>query len=382
MHEPPRKKILFLITKSNYGGAQRYVFDLATGLPREQFETVVACGGDGPLITKLHDAGVRVVPIGALQRDISLAKELAATREMARIIKAERPDVLHVNSSKAGLFGAFLGQILRVPRVIFTAHGWAFNEDRGALSKTLIKTLHYITVLLSDTTIAVSDAIKTQMDWPFAGRKMTVIRHGHDAEDHMTKDEARDALIKIAPTLTSHKDDPWTVTIAELHPVKRHDVMIHAMRELVAQYPNLRHIIMGAGELREELAALIAAEGLKKHVFLLGHVADAASYLPAFDIFALTSRSEALAYVLLEAGAVGLPVVATHVGGIPEIIAHEKTGLLVPHADVPATTAALATLLSNQDLHAKLATSLKEKVTHDFSLERMLKETEATYSRK
>ena len=381
MYEPPRKKILFLITKSNYGGAQRYVFDLATGLPREQFETVVACGGDGPLITKLHDAGVRVVPIRALQRDISFSKEIAATREMARIIKAERPDVLHVNSSKAGLFGALLGQLLRVPRVIFTAHGWAFNEDRGALSKMLIKTLHYITVLLSDTTIAVSDAIKSQMNWPFAERRMTVVRNGHFAEEQPTKDAARHALIRIAPQLNKYKSDPWIVTVGELHPVKRHDVMIHAIRELVAQHPTVRHIIMGDGELREELAALIAAEGLKEHVFLLGHVADAASYLPAFDIFALTSRSEALAYVLLEAGAAGLPVVATRVGGIPEIIEHEKTGLLVPPNNPEATASALKKLLDDSTLRTKLGTTLKEKVTSQFSLKRMLKETEATYSR-
>jgi len=153
-----RKKVLFLITKSNWGGAQRYVYDLATHLDQTKFEPVVALGGDGELVTLLDHAGVRVIRINSLTRDISLKKEKEFASELYKIIRIEKPDILHVNSSKAGGVGTALGRILRVPRIIFTAHGWAFNEERPWWQRMVIKFLHWVTVLLSHRTIAVSGA--------------------------------------------------------------------------------------------------------------------------------------------------------------------------------------------------------------------------------
>ena len=130
-----KTKVLYLITKSNWGGAQRYVFDLATSLPADSYEVCVACGGDGEMRKKLLANGVRVVTIESLERNISLKKELLAFREISKIVREEMPDILHVNSSKAGIVGTLIGRIKRVPKVIFTSHGWAFNEDRGFISR-------------------------------------------------------------------------------------------------------------------------------------------------------------------------------------------------------------------------------------------------------
>ena len=134
-----RKKVLFLITKSNFGGAQRYVYDLATTLDAEKFEVVVALGGKGPLASLLEHAGIRTITIESLTRDISIKNELRFTFELWKIIHTERPHILHVNSSKAGAVGTLLGRVAFVPRVLFTAHGWAFNEDRPWWQKIIIK---------------------------------------------------------------------------------------------------------------------------------------------------------------------------------------------------------------------------------------------------
>jgi len=170
-----KKKVLFVITKSNWGGAQRYVYDLATGLPKTDFDITVALGGDGLLASKLRAAGVRVISIPSLQRDFSLAKELHSVQEIYDLLKVEQPDILHLNSSKAGILGTVIGRFNKVPKIIFTAHGWAFNEDRPFWQRVLLKTIHWLTVLSSHHTIAVSKEVVRQMNWPFAASRMTVI---------------------------------------------------------------------------------------------------------------------------------------------------------------------------------------------------------------
>ena len=155
MAEQPKKKVLFLITKSNFGGAQRYVFDLATHLDRDRYAVAVALGGNGSLIEKLTEAAIRVIRIPGLQRNISFKKELLSFWQIHKLLKAERPDVLHVNSSKAGGIGAFIGRLHRVPCIVYTAHGWAFNEDRSLVSRLLVGFLHWLTILFAHHTITV-----------------------------------------------------------------------------------------------------------------------------------------------------------------------------------------------------------------------------------
>lgn len=378
-----QKKVLFVITKSNWGGAQRYVYDIATILDPVAFQPRVACGGDGVLIEKLRDAGIHVIPIPALVRDISAMSELRALVQMYRIIRAEQPEVLHINSSKAGLYGALLGRFARVPRIIFTAHGWAFNEDRPWWQRVIFKTLHWLTVLLSHETIAVSHTTKEQLNWPFAAKKISVVPLGRTITSLKSRDDARQ-LIEMHATgtergLIDFHDDYWLGTIAELHPVKQLNIAIDAVAALVHKHPKLRYIVIGEGGERATLAAQIAVNGLEEHVFLVGAFEEAARLLPAFDLFVLPSRSEASGYVLLEAGIAGVPVVASNVGGIPELVIDQKNGLLVPAGDTDALIAALNTSISAPETTAARAATLQESATSR-SLIQMVETTAAHYT--
>ena len=374
-----KKKILFLITKSNWGGAQKYVYDLATRLSSEQYDVVVALGGDGPLKTKLETANIRVITIPNLIRDISLKKELLASRAIAHIVRAEQPDVLHVNSSKAGAVGACIGRLQRVPRVIFTAHGWAFNEDRGLLSRTLIKIVHWLTVLLAHQTITVSNALRAQMNWPFTRQKMTTVYLGQAQTEYLTTAQARSALVQTCPAVANKTDDQWLLSIGELHPVKQHTVAINAVHTLHKSFPNLRYLIIGEGELRPQLEAQIKKLQLENTVFLLGQVDTAAQYLAAADVFVFPSRSEAFGYVALEAAQAGVATVASAVGGIPEIVVDGKTGTLVPSNDPAALAKAIATYLHNPATRSEHAHAAQERA-QDFSIENMLVQTETVYA--
>lgn len=378
-----RKKVLFLITKSNWGGAQRYVYDLAVGLPKDKFEVVVALGVDengdvGPLGAKLQAAGVRVFPLRSLTRDISLAKEIDAIKEIWWLIRKERPDVLHINSSKAGALGALIGRLLFVPKVIFTAHGWAFNENRPGWQKFILKSIHWFTVLVAHKTIAVSHELKRQLDWPLAHRKMTVIHNGRDIKDLKGRDESRNLLIQHEPKLAPYKDDFWSITVAELHPIKRHDAVIESMKKVVDRFPYTRHIIIGSGQEERYLRDLIEVLRLGDHIFLLGPIDEAANYLKAADLFILASRSEALAYVAIEACLAGLPIVATRVGGLPEIIEHERSGLLSRPLDNEQLTDFILELRSNEVKRQFLAQGALVQAQH-FNFNNSLLKTTALY---
>lgn len=303
----PKKKILFVITKSNWGGAQRYVYDLATSLPKEKYETVVAMGGSGALKEKLDTAGVRTLLIGSLQRDVSLLKELKALRELTHIFKTERPDVVHLNSSKAAGLGALGARFAGVPKIIFTAHGWPFWEKRNFISRALIYLFSWLTAALSHKTICISNydlAVARRM--PLVGRKAVRIYNGISSQSLGSGEIIRSAFPAGAHIVG---------TIGELNKNKNHVALI----EEAKNKPDMFVAIVGEGELRGYLESKIKEYGLESRVKLFGFM-PASEVLRGFDTFALPSLKEGLPYVLLEAKAAGLSIVANHVGGVGEIL--------------------------------------------------------------
>jgi glycosyltransferase involved in cell wall biosynthesis len=377
-----RKKILFVITKSNFGGAQRYVYDIARSISTKEFEVIVAFGGDGYLKKKLIDANIKIVPIDGLERDVNILNEFKVFFRLIKLYKNEQPDVIHLNSSKIGGLGALAGRVLGVPKIVFTAHGWAFNEERSWIEKKIIALLYWFTLILSHTTIAVSKQIKDQVqNFPFAKDKMVVIHNGVDNAGVFSKEEARELLLKNNTKLSStvSQDTFWIGTISELHKTKGLKYSIEAIKKLVEKMHNIVFIIIGEGEERKTLHELIQKNGLQNKVFMLGFIDTAAQYLRAFDLFTLTSISEALSYTILEAGLSESAVVASNVGGIPEIITSNESGLLVQSRDSNAIANAIEFLMNDKEKRDIFGVNLRQKVDRKFSLEEMLKKTIKVY---
>ena len=369
-----KQKILYVITKSNWGGAQRYVYDLATNLPKDNFEVVVAHGGNGVLKTKLTEKNIRTVSIESLKRDVQIFGELANFFALIKILKNEKPDVLHLNSSKAGGLGALAGRVMNVKKIIFTVHGWAFNENRNIFEKKIIEFLHWITVTLTHITITNSNDLKKQIaHFPLVPKKIFVIHNGIPTMILKDRHEAQEKLMK------NNTEKVWVGTISELHKIKGLTYAIEAIINIIKRNKNIIFIIIGEGEEKQSLEKLIAKNNLNKNILLLGHIDNAGEYLKAFDILTLTSISESLGYVLLEAGMAGLPVVASNVGGIPEIIDDKKSGLLVPPKNLEEIEKALMYLIENKEKRMQLGNMLKKKVKEEFTLEQMLKETLQLY---
>lgn len=363
-----RTKLLFVITKSNWGGAQRYVYDLATNL-NAGYDVLVATGGNGILLERLRGKSVRTGSLAYLGRDIRAFTDLKALVELYRLFRRERPDIVHLNSSKAGALGAFAARLARVPRIVFTMHGWPFNEPVSRASKAFRWLASLVTLLLSDETITASHF--DSMHAPLS-LKTTTIHHGVTEPVFLSREEARQRIlhgrnISAVPLLIG--------TIAELHKNKGIDLLIDAMPEV----KDASLVVIAEGEERAALERQIARLRLTDRVFLAGFIFNAASLLKAFDIFVLPSRTEALGYVLIEAGFAEVPVIATMVGGIPEVVDDGLSGVLVPGYDSAAIAEALNEMSRNPNTRKHYAERLKEKVARAFSLQGMIKKTIEVY---
>jgi len=364
MPDKSTKKILFILTKSVWGGAQKYVFDIATSLPKDQFEPIVAGGGKGIMAEKIISAGLPYLEIKSFQRDISFWKEIISFFEILKILFKTKPDIVHVSSSKAGGVAGLANFIYSaakkmtkpflllghkgesyekassssLPIAIFTVHGWAFLESRPRWQIWLIKLASKITCLFYDNIICVSrndynSAIENKIA---PARKLTVIHNGINPADYNFQERT---------------EKEFTVgAIGEATKNKGHKYLIEASKN----FPDIK-------------------------LNIISNMPNASKYLKNFDIFVLPSLKEGLPYVVLEAGLAGLPVIASSIGGIPEIIENGKEGLLVPPANPEELAVAIKKLIEDKTLRENLAKSLNEKIKKEFSLEKMLKETISQY---
>ncbi|MDQ1299407.1 MAG: hypothetical protein QG636_75 [Patescibacteria group bacterium] len=371
------KRILYVITKANWGGAQRYVFDLAVASKEAGHQVLVVSGNEGPLTERLKEAGIGTRTIAAMKRDISLLDEFRSFKMLLQIVEQFHPDTIHGNSSKAGGFVTLAGRLKGVRTILFTAHGWAFNEGRPLWQKAVIGLFHYAMVLFAHKTICVSGAIRQDAAWmPFVGKRFFVIHNGVTPTHLLSKNEARLAL---APELVrGFPNALWIGSIAELHPTKGLDILVEAFAAIAHELPVVL-VLMGDGAEWAKLQKLVQIYDLPDRVVLSGFVKDASSHLPALDVFVLPSRSEALGYALLEAGLASLPSIGTRVGGIPEVLEDGVTGLLVPPEKSIALSQALTELLTNEVLRNRLGTALHEKVCSEFSTKTMVERTLKLY---
>ncbi|HEY4517723.1 MAG TPA: glycosyltransferase [Candidatus Paceibacterota bacterium] len=309
-----RKKILFVITKSNFGGAQRYCFDLATHLPKSEFEVKVVYGGTGEADAKrgalsinLQEKGIDGIFLQSFMRDVSFLKDARAFFELLTVFRRECPDIVHLNSSKAGGIGALAARFARVPKIIFTVHGWPFLEDRSPLAKALIWIASLCTVLLCHKVICISEYdLRIAKQMPFIGERAVRIYNGIAPMSFGSGENIRNAF---PPGVTI------TGTIGELTRNKKQIALIEEARHK----PSMYVAIVGSGEEYVMLDYKIKKYSLDARVKLFGFL-PANEVLKGFDVFALPSLKEGLPYVLLEATAAGLPIIANRVGGIPEIL--------------------------------------------------------------
>jgi len=384
------KKILYLITFSEWGGAQRYIFDLATHFC-QNYSVVVAAGQhkDDLFFKKLKKNNIQVRPLQYLVRPISPFFDFLAFFEILQLIQEEKPQILHLNSSKAGVLGALAAKLIekftrKKIKVVFTAHGWVFNEPLPFWQKKLYFWLEKLSAFWKDKIICVSEydfqiALKTKLTRP---EKLTVIHNGIDASQikFLPSEEAKKELLSRIPLFSpSLWSRPLIGCIAHFYPTKGLKYLIKSAKIVLEKFPQVIFILIGDGSERNHLEELIKKYHLENNFFLIGEIPEAAQYLKAFDLFVLPSLKEGFPYVILEAMSAGLPIIASRVGGVPEMIEDKKNGLLVNPSQEKDLARKITLLLKNPSYRKKLSSQAKFTLEKNFLLSQMFSRTEKAY---
>ena len=378
-----RKKILYLITKSEWGGAGKYVYDLALAAKKRGFDVAVAAGGRGELAPKLKKENIRYFNVEGLQRNVTFIKPFVSGLILLKIFFKFRPDVLHANSPQAAGIAGIALLICRLFawkrsfQAVYTVHGWSYHEARPKWQNFLIRLFSKITCLFYQKIICVSEYDRqSALKFKIApAKKLLTIHNGINPQDlnFLSREEARRKL---------NLQDIRCPVIGNVGEFTKNKGQIY----LLETFKNLREIglkfkglIIGWGEEKLNIKNKISGLNLENDIFLIDNISPAAPYLKAFDVFVLPSLKEGLPYTLLEAGLAELPIVAANVGGIPEIIENEKNGILVPAKNAGALASAIKKLQNDKELRDALAKNLYKKVSAEFSKKEMLEKTFALY---
>jgi len=367
-----RIRVLEMIDQPSLGGGPKAVLLLAASLDPSNFDVSVCSEPGGPLVKELRSLGVRHHPASFgkkhWRRNIS---------QIRRILKDESVDILHTHGGVAGFFGRWAARKNKVPVIIHTLHGIHYLHYRNPLQRRLYIHLEKIFSRFTDKLIFVSGA-----DGKQAKRfrlapdpKMAIIKNGVDLRGLPT---ARDSG-RIRSELGLAGNGPLVGTVSRLHRQKGVVYLIRAAAQIREAFPGVKVVCAGGGPLRSKMEDEIRKLGLQGTVILLGETPEAVRLISALDVFILPSLWEGLPFVLIEAAALGKPIVATDAEGNREIITSGETGILVPARKPAALAEAVIGLLHDKGLAGRLAASAQKRVPSRFALSRMIRETEDLY---
>ena len=361
-------RVAHVLSSFHTGGQERVALDLATQQHAAGHHVVaVSLGGppEGPNADAFRAAGAQTQTIAKGRGfDVSLPFRLAA------FLSKQRVDVVHTHNPHALIYGAPAASLVRAVAV-HTKHGRNPDAARRLWLRRTVSKLVDAYVAVTPTLAAL--AIEKRECEP---ARVCVIPNGIDAERFRPRAEARR---RIRAELEI-PDEAWVVgTVGRLSPEKNQALLVDAMTPLLD--PRRRLVLVGDGPEREPLSLRIAATWRTELVSMTGARSDVENLIAAFDAFALTSRSEGLPLVLLEAMASGIPVVSTAVGGVPDLIEHGVTGFLVAAGDRVALTDRLEWLANRPPLAQKVAEVARQRVLERYTMQRMAREYEALYER-
>lgn len=364
MSDAPRT-ILHLSSTSGPGGAETLVKRLATSLDPLRFRSIVCLFRRGWLYDATHSLGIPTSVIG-----IDGAFDLRWARAFAALVRKERVAAIHAHEFTANSYGSLMGQLLRVP-VVATVHGKSYFADRAK------RRMAYRYVSRVSRMVAVSQDLKDFIvrRAGVAERRLSVIYNGVDTSAPPSAERAGAIRAELGLEAFEHVIG----VVGSLYPVKGHVHLIRALPGILRACPKTLLLVVGRGELEQPLKAEAASLRLGEHVRFLGLRDDVPALLSLLDAFVLPSLSEGLSMALLEAMAAGNPVVATRVGGNPEVVVDGDTGFLVD-AESPGSIAdPVVRLLRGKARAARMGERGRKRVREQFSFRATVEQYQRCY---
>ena len=361
-----RIKVIHLVEDLKVGGQEKVIATIATGLDTEKFDLEIWCLARGGAVADwLRQSGisVRILNLSTYHNPLNIAR-------LAWRLRRSRADIVHTHGYFAGTFGRLAAIIGCIRRVVAHVHTSDFSLSRRHI--LIEKFLACFTRHIICVSRSVQDFVKNIEGIP--AEKTCVI---YNAAAWLFRQEGK----PISRSIWGFSaQDCVVVSVGSLVENKGHRILIDAVRMLVPEYPALRLLVVGDGPLRSELEEQVARFKLSEHIKFTGIVKDIHPVLALADIFALPTRyREGLSLAVLEAMQHGLAVIATRIGGVPEAVEHNRSGLLVPPGDAGALGDAIARLSADTKLRCAMGAEGKKRYEEQFRTDQMVSRIESLY---
>lgn len=374
--------VCHIITKLELGGAQEVALYAVSHLNRTRFRPVLIAGPGGMLTEEARRLpGVQTIIVPSLGRRIHAVSDFLAFVHLVRLLRRLRPAIVHTHSSKAGILGRWAAWCARVPLIVHTVHGFGITPAQRGWVQRLFILLERITGWMTTHWITVSDADARQgRQWGMFERNVSTIRPGIDPEP-FTRPLEEESRRKLREELGIGTGTYLIGTVACLKPQKAPEDVIKVAEIVCSRMPGARFVVIGDGDLRPRVEALIERHGLEDIVRLAGWRRDIARVMGCFDLLLLTSRWEGLPRVMLEGAATGLPIVATRVGGVEEAVFQPDQVRLYEAGDVAGLAAGAIALLEASGAPNRKAPRGDDPLPTEFHIEEMVKRYQSLYDR-
>jgi len=375
-------KVVRVITRLNVGGPAVHTI-LLTDRLRPSYTTLLVSGSEaaseGNMLEMASRLGVPVIRIRELGREIRPFADLVAFAKLVRLIARERPDIVHTHTAKAGLLGRVAAWLCGVPVIVHTFHGHVFRG--GYFSPWLVRfflILERVLARVTDQIITVAEQQRRELAALGIARtsSIAVVPLGLDLTEFATDVADPRAMRRKwgVPPQT-----PLVGIVARLVPVKGHELFLDAAAEVHQSHPDARFVIVGDGELRDQLEADARRRGLP--VIFAGWESDVRAVYAALDVVCLTSLNEGSPVALIEALSARKPTVSTAVGGITDLIEDGKNGLLVPTRDPACFARAIERLIDEPDFARMLGKNGSTSVQLKYDAARLAHDIDQLYQR-
>jgi glycosyltransferase involved in cell wall biosynthesis len=375
-------KVAQVITRLDWGGSPDIVRILSCGLDKEAFKVTLVTGATQYPSLKtsqfLDAFKEHVVVIPELRRDINLFSDAAAFFKLYNFFSDNRFDIVHTHTAKAGCLARLAASLAGVPVIIHTAHGHNFYGYFSPWFSKLIVVIERWLARRSTRLIALTELEKADyIKYNVAGHgKISVISQGLELERYLSLTHAQ---LAMRQSFGIKPGELLVAMIGRLEPVKGCEYFIRAAGIVAQALPQAKFIIVGEGSLRTWLQEQAGSLGLQERCIFTGWREDIPEIMSCVDVLVLPSLNEAVGIVLLEAQASGIPVVASKVGGVEEVIRDKQTGLLVGPADEHALAQAIQYLLSREDERRAMGEAGRKWVQDKFNAARMIETTAQLY---
>lgn len=383
-------KTIHIITRLDKGGSAENTLLTVMGLDKERYDVVLVkglsvesnmtedeAGAVNKSVREAESGGVRVITVPGLVRRISPFYDLKAFFALIKILRYEHPDIIHTHTSKAGILGRWAAFLAKVPIIIHTPHGHVFWGYFGRCKTLFYIILERLTACITDKIIALTQREKKDhLHFHIAPEDKFSVVHSGINLDRFSRMSVDPAAMKRR--LGIPEGNMVVGTVGRLTPVKGYKYLIKAAEKIVKTRLDTTFVFLGDGELLDELKNITSMFGIEENVKFLGWRQDVTEVMSTFDIFVLPSLNEGMGRVLVEAMALGKPIVASDVGGITDLVVDGKNGFLVPAGDVEIMVVRINDLLESAKKRKKMGENGKSRSVN-YSSDLMVKKIDQLY---